>query len=395
MTTVIRDGRAHRVVCAECGSAADYPAYRCGSCEAPLVVEMDAVSRDSVQPDETCPGVWRYWRALPRVKSRITMGEGNTPMVTIDSPLSGPDRRVLAKLESLNPTLSFKDRGMALVASAASDLGLRGLTLASTGNAAVSAAAYAARAGLECAIVAATGSQANLKLRIAESHGASVRVVEGDYSKAYQEAVLSEGEGWLNVTTTYRNPLLAEAYRTVAYEIWRDLGHAPDVVVVPIGAGPLLRGIGQGFRDLHEVGLVSALPRLIGVQADACAPLARAWGSPDWITSLQHPIEARPSAAGAITDALRGYEREGLLTLAAVRDSDGHVASVSEAQMAHAARALASSGLLVEPAAAAALAALDDPRVRSMTEGATVVLVMTGHGVKDSIPSQKVERDDE
>lgn len=395
MTTVMHEGRAHRVVCAECGSDADYPAYRCASCEAPLVVHMDPASREAVAPDAACAGVWRYWRALPQVRSRITMGEGNTPMVALGSHLAGPGRQVLLKLESLNPTLSFKDRGMALVSSMACDLGLRGLTLASTGNAAVSAAAYAARAGLECAIVAATGSQANLKLRIAESHGASVRVVDGDYSKAYQEAVLSEGEGWLNVTTTYRNPLLAEAYRTVAYEIWRDLGHAPDVVVVPIGAGPLLRGIRQGFLDLQEVGLVADLPRLIGVQADACAPLARAWASPDWITSLQQPIEARPSAAGAITDALRGYEREGLLTLAAVRDSDGHVASVSEAQMAHASRALAGSGLLVEPAAAAALAALDDPRVHPLTEHATVVLVMTGHGVKDTIPSQKVERDDQ
>ena len=369
--------RTFTVACVQCGHPEHYPAYRCTACGAPLELRLSAA--DCSPGDGR--GVWRYAGMLPRTRHAVTLGEGGTPLLPLEADLH-------VKLESLNPSLSFKDRAMALSASFALDLGHTGLVLASTGNAAVSAATYAAAAGLDCRIYCATGSNAGAKLATARAHGAEVHLVDGHYSDAYAAAAGAAGEGALNVTTTYRNPLLTEAYRPVAAELVADLGGAPETVVVPVGAGPLLRGIWLGFRDLHAAGLVTAVPRMIGVQASACAPLARAWAAagPDhaptaWAASLREPLPVGPTAAAAIADALRGYEDEGLLTLQAARDSGGAVVAVDDTAIAAAGRRLARRGLFVEPAAAAAVAALDTGAVPAA--GRTVA-VLTGHGAKES-----------
>ena len=377
--------RAYTVRCAECGSAAELPAYRCARCGGPVVLDPAPVGPDDVRADRSRTGVWRRAALLPRTAHAVTLGEGATPLLPLTG-LLGDRVRVWAKVEALNPTLSFKDRAMALAASVALDLGLPGLVLASTGNAAVSAAAYAAAAGLPCRVLCGTGSRAGLKLAAAAAHGADVGLVEGDYSSAYARAVRAEDEGWFNVTTTYRNPVLAEAYRAMALELLDDLGSVPDVVVVPVGAGPLLRGLLGGFADAVAAGVATRTPRLVGVQARACAPLARAWRHGDWAASLAVPPPVQPTRAGAIADSLRGYEREGLLTLGAVRDSGGTVVDVGEDDLARATAALAGRGLLVEPAAAAALAALDDAEVAALVpDGGSAVAVLTGHGAKEPL----------
>ena len=348
--------RTFTVACVRCEHAEDYPAYRCAACDSPLQLVLAAA--DCAPGD----GPWRYAGMLPATRHAVSLGEGRTPLLRLD-------RDLYVKLESLNPSLSFKDRAMALASSAALDRGMRGLVLASTGNAAVSAATYAALAGLECRIYCASSSNALAKLDICRAHGASVRLVDGDYSDAYAAAARAAGQGWLNVTTTYRNPLLTEAYRPLAAELVEDLGSAPDTVVVPVGAGPLLRGIWLGFRDLRDAGLIPELPRMVGVQAAACAPLARAWAASDWSASLREPLTAGPTVATAIADALRGYEDEGLLTLEAA----SRIVAVSDETIVAARDLLARRGLFVEPAAAAAIAV---PRA-----GVTVA-VLTGHGAK-------------
>jgi threonine synthase len=389
--------------CVRCRHRTDFPAYRCPACAGPLVLELAPAAAADCRPTAG-RGLWRYAGMLPRTGHAVTLGEGATPLL----PLRGADRPagaagpvVHAKLESVNPSLSFKDRAMALAASAALDHGLDGLVLASTGNAAVSAATYAAAAGLRCRVFCATGSNAAGKLDTARAHGAEVELVEGDYSDAYRAATTAEGRGWLNVTTTYRNPLLAEAYRPIAAELVEELAGVPDVVVVPVGAGPLLRGIWLGFIDLRDAGLTRTLPRMVGVQAAACAPLARAWGAADWAASLREPVEVGPTSAAAIADALRGYQDEGLLTLAAARDSGGSIVAVTESAIAAAGRRLAHQGLFVEPAAAASVAVLDTagsvaPGMTGPALGAAassvadaagapvrVVAVLTGHGAKE------------
>ncbi len=380
-------GRAYEVRCAECSATAALPAYRCFECGGPLVLEPAPVGPDDLREDGSRTGVWRRSGILPRTAHAVTLGEADTPLLPLAGVL-GDRARVHAKVEAQNPTLSFKDRAMALASSVALDLGLPGLVLASTGNAAVSAAAYAAAAGLPCRVLCGTGSKAALKLAAAAAHGADVSLVEGDYSSAYAQAVRAEDDAWFNVTTTYRNPVLAEAYRALAVEILDDLGHVPDVVVVPIGAGPLLRGLLGGFQDAVSGGAVAGSPRLVGVQASACAPLARAWRHGDWAASLALPSPVLPTRAGAIADSLRGYEREGLLTLQAVRESQGTVVAVDEEQMTRATTALARRGLLVEPAAAAALAALADDEVAGLVpDDGDVVIVLTGHGAKEPLAS--------
>lgn len=386
MITTSQGGtRAYTVRCSSCGTPTDYPAYRCTLDAAPLVVDAAPLGHGQGLTDPESSGVWRHRVVLPETRNATTLGEGGTPLLACElQPTENRESRLFLKLESLNPTLSFKDRAMALGSSIALDLGLEGLLLASTGNAAVSAAAYAARAGLACRVVVGSGSGASRKLEIAREHGADVVVVDGDYSTAYERATADEQDGFLNVTTTHRNPLLAEAYRGLAVELVEQLGKAPEVVVIPIGAGPLAVGVWRGFTDLLAAGQLSEaeLPRVVGVQAAACSPLARAWGEKDPLAVLIEPLAAGPTSAGAIADALRGYELEGLLTLDAISASGGTVVAVDETAIDTAVRNLAREGVSVEPAAATALAAVESHRLSE--SGEDVVLLLTGHGAKEA-----------
>lgn len=387
-----KPGRHFAFRCSECFEPATFPAYRCAACDGPLVADPAPATRHDLATDGTTQGIWRHGNLLPTSRHTVTLGEGGTALMPLSIPQAPEGVRVHAKLESMNPTLSFKDRGMALASSWALDLGMRGLMLASTGNAAVSASAYAAAAGIGCRIFCGTESRASQKLAAAAAHGAQIRLVDGDYSAAYAAAVSAESDGWFNVTTTYRNPLLAEAYRTIAIEIYEQLGRVPGAVIVPVGAGPLLRGLLGGFTDLVTAGLAATVPRMVAVQAQACAPLARAWPQERWQVALGEAVPSSTTRAGAIADSLRGYEREGLLTLSAVKESRGTVCAVDEDRLLAATRALARRGLLVEPAAAAALAALELDGVReAIAETADVVLLLTGHGAKEPLSNPKAE----
>lgn len=357
--------------CALCRRVAAGFGYGCLSCDGPLVVRP-APAASSAPAD-----------LLPEAGELVDLGQGSTPLVALRGHAG-----VFLKLESLNPTLSFKDRAMALGAGYAVRTGAAGLVAASTGNAAVSAAAYAAAAGLRCRLLVGSASRAARKMDACRAYGATVAEVPGDYSDAYREAAAAEGEGWLNVSTTYRNPILAEAYRLIAFELLRDLGAPPATVVVPIGAGPLLRGIERGFADAVDLGLIGRPPRMVGVQAAAVAPIAQAWAAADGSGALGDgaPADVVPSkpapatAATAIADPLRGYESHGRVTIEAVRRTGGSVVAVDEPAIADATRRLAAAGFWVEPSAATALAALELPAIDAV-EG-PVVLLATGHGAK-------------
>lgn len=382
------DGREASLACHECGEAVTAPiAYACHRCGGPLVLVTPPASPSQLRAEPHAQGIWRYRRALPATDAAICLGEGATPVVALGEQVAGQPG-LLAKLEQLNPTLSFKDRAMALGASVALDLGAAGLVLASTGNAAVSAAAYASAASLPCTIYCAASTSGSDKLELSRALGAHVVAVDGDYSTAHARAVGMEDQGWLNVTTTYRNPYLTEGHRTVAYELVDALGDRRiDAVVVPVGAGPLLRGIANGFADLLAVDAIEAAPRMIGVQGQGCSPLAHAWDQgprESWLASLESWGPAAPTLAGAIADPLRGYEREGLLTLASVAGTGGDLVAVADAEIRKAARALGRGGYLVEATAAATLAAVPRLAERGAIEpGDTVVLVLTGHGMKE------------
>lgn len=357
--------------CTRCRRPNPHSWSRCPACGGvQLVGSTSAWDADTL---ELAEGIWRHRPTLPPVGQEISLGEGNTPLVSF--PRFARElgiAEVLVKNESVNPTLSFKDRAMALGVSLAVDFAAHGVVAASTGNTAASAAAYAARAGLPCRIRCAAGAAGSHKLRTARAFGARIETVDGDFSDAHAAAAGLESSNWFPLTTTFRNPYLVDAHRTVAAELAVQAGRVPDWVFVPVGAGPLLVGTHRGFGP--------RAPRMVAVQAEACAPLVQAWHDGC------DPVAVQPQAtvAEAIADPLRGYTDEGALTLRTIAESGGEAVSVTDEEIMDATRNLAGGGLLVEPAAAAPLAALRRLVADgTVTSQACVVLLVTGHGAKE------------
>ena len=357
--------------------------YACPACGASLLVTYAKLPGHPEAADGGGPrGTWRYRDFLPISAGvePVTLGEGDTPL--LQATRLGPSGEPLLKNETTNPTASFKDRPVAVAATVARELGLSGLVCASTGNTGVAVAAYAARAGLPAACVVPEATP-RAKLRQIEAAGALVIRVRGDYSDAYALArAAAEEHGWANLTSTYVNPYMLEGDKTVAYEVFGQLGRrAPDWVLVPVGAGPLLSAVYKGFEELGAVG--EAGPRMVAVQAAGCAPIARAFeAGEEEVGSWDRPVE---TASSSIADALRGYPEDGTRTLSVVRGSGGRAVAVSEEETRAAVGDLArSEGLFVEPGAAVAVAAyrrLVGENV--IEEGETTVLILTGHGLKD------------
>jgi threonine synthase len=319
----------------------------CARCGGTLEVGYDGRWPDW---DADGVGVWRYRSWLPVAGDGVTLREGGTPLLRSGAFGSS----VYLKDEGTNPTRSFKDRPVAVATAMAIELGAPGLICASTGNTAVSVAAYGAHVGLpvECLVPDGTPPA---KLEAIAAAGARLRAVAGDYSDAHAEAgALAARSGWANLTTTYVNPFMLEGDKTLGLELFEQLGRAPDAVVVPVGAGPLLAGIGKAFDELRAAGRrVGGGPRLFAVQAAGCAPIARAFDEDAPVRAWERP----DTAAGAIADPLAGYVADGDRTLAAVRASGGAAIAVGDDEMASAARELAvGDGIAVELSAAAAAA---------------------------------------
>jgi len=323
-------------------------------------------------------GIWRYRRFLPVSADTkpVTLGEGSTP--TLQARRLDPSDGLLLKNETVNPTGSFKDRPVAVAATVARELGLSGLVCASTGNTGVAVAAYAARAGLPAACVVPVATPAAKTAQIG-AVGARIVRVRGNYSDAYVLARAAGSYGWANLTSTYVNPYMLEGDKTVAYEIFEQLGERiPDWVVVPVGAGPLLTAIHKGFEELGVSG-----PRMVAAQAAACAPVVSAFESgAKEVSEWEHSVE---TTASSIADPLRGYPEDGTRTLSVVRLSGGTAIAVSEEETREATIDLArSEGLLVEPGAAVAVAAYRKLAAQAVIRrGERAVVVLTGHGLKD------------
>jgi threonine synthase len=351
--------------------------YACPACGSSLLVAYPGTYEP---PNGSAgEGIWRYRRFLPIPADAepVTLGEGDTPL--LQARRLDPSGGLLLKNETVNPTGSFKDRPVAVAATVAQELGLSGLLCASTGNTGVAVAAYAARAGLPAACVVPETTPAAKMIQI-EAVGARIVRVRGNYSNAYALArTAAENHGWANLTSTYVNPYMLEGDKTVAYELFEQLGErVPDWVLVPVGAGPLLAAIHKGFEELGVSG-----PRMVAVQAAGCAPIVHAFESgAKEVREWEHSVE---TAASSIADPLRGYPEDGTRTLSVVRGSGGKAVAVSEEEIRQATIDLArSEGLLVEPGTAVALASHRKLAVEEVIkEGETAVIVLTGHGLKD------------
>ena len=315
----------------------------------------------------------RYGRLLdlPAHTEPVTLLEGDTPLIPVPRMADelGGGFELYVKFEGLNPTGSFKDRGMTAAVSEAAGRGARTVICASTGNTAASAAAYAARAGLEAIVLIPEGQVATGKLAGAVAYGARVVQIQGSFDDALNMVVaITESRSIALVNSL--NPYRLEGQKTAAFEICDTLGQAPDWLCLPVGNAGNITAYWMGFRQLHETE-GSGLPRLLGAQAAGAAPLVRG-----------HPIDQPETVATAIRI---GRPARGEQALEAAEESNGRIVAVPDSQILAMQRRLASEGLWVEPASAAGLAGLADEvsAGRLDLQGSRVVAVCTGHGLKD------------
>jgi threonine synthase len=276
----------------------------------------------------------------------LSLGEGLTPLVGAGDELPGLN----VKLDYLFPTLSFKDRGAVVLVVSALERGAQRLVADSSGNAGSAIAAYAARAGLPCTVFVPERTSAR-KQRQIRAYGAALELVLGDRTATTEAAIARVASTSATYASHIYDPYFLQGTKTFAFELWEQLGAAPNSVIVPVGNGTLLLGAARGFRELHAAGLIDRAPALIGVQSERCAPIARAWA-----TGADEPVgvDAGQTAAEGIAIA---RPPRGAQILAAVRDSGGCVVEVAEAAIGPAQAHLAGRGLFVEPTAALTWAA--------------------------------------
>jgi threonine synthase len=296
----------------------------------------------------------------------VTLLEGGTPLVPAPRLSERVGAAVWLKVEGANPTGSFKDRGMTMAISKALAAGAKAVVCASTGNTSASAAAYAARAGMACAVLIPEGYIALGKLAQALVHGARVLQVRGNFDQAL--AIVRELPSKAPVTVVNSvNPDRIQGQKTGAFEIVDVLGDAPDVHCIPVGNAGNITAYWRGYLEYKAAGRASRLPRMLGFQAAGAAPIV-----------LGHPVEHPDTIATAIRI---GNPASWYPATAAAAESGGSITAVTDEQILEAYRILAEEeSVFCEAASAASVAGL---LATGVPPGATVVCVLTGHGLKD------------
>jgi threonine synthase len=326
---------------------------------------------DAAQVDQKAHGLWRYRHTLPlpAEAEAVSLGEGGTALL----PATVDGRQVHFKLEFTQPSGSFKDRGMAVLFTALKAAGVSEAVEDSSGNAGASFAAYAARAGIRARVFVPAAASGPKRAQIT-AYGAEVVAVDGPRTAAAEAALKAVKAGAVYGSHIY-NPIGLAGNATAAYELWEALGEAPGCVVLPLGHGTLLLGLQRGFEALRAAGLIERLPRLIGVQALACAPLwaVQRYGRDGlaWVT------EGETVAEGVrVVRPVRGDS-----VLAAVQASGGTLLAVEEAAILEGHNALARLGLYVEVTSAVVWPALQ--QVLAEPPPGAIVVALTGSGLKN------------
>jgi threonine synthase len=299
----------------------------------------------------------------------VTLKEGGTPLVRSEPLSRSTGCEVFLKYEGANPTASFKDRGMTLALSHAVEEGVRAVVCASTGNTSASASAYAAKAGLTCAVLVPVGKVAAGKMAQTLVHGARVLEIEGNFDVALDVArALAERYPVALVNSV--NPFRLQGQKTAAFEICDALGTAPDYHITPVGNAGNITSHWMGYTQYRSVGVTTALPVLFGFQAAGAAPIVRGQPVPD------------PST---IATAIRiGNPASWELAAKAAADSGGEIQAVTDREILAAYRRVAAEGLFAELASAASVAGLLKlSQEGRLDRGSTVVCVLTGHGLKE------------
>lgn len=334
--------------------------------------------------------VWPRWRGvieeyrkyLPVDENTpvVTLLEGNTPLIPARNLSRDLEVDVYFKYEGLNPTGSFKDRGMTMAVSKAAEEGARAVICASTGNTSASAAAYASVAGITCVVLIPRGAIAMGKLSQALVHGAQVIAVDGNFDDALR-VVREIADTNPIVLVNSINPNRIEGQKTGAFEICDIMGRAPGVHCIPVGNAGNITAYWKGYREYGAAGRIDRLPRMMGFQAAGSAPIV-----------LGHPIEKPETIATAIRI---GNPASWKSAVEAAEQSGGVIDKVTDHEILEAYHYLASKeGLFVEPASAASVAGLMKARGGGLVEsGETVVCILTGHGLKD--PERAIDESEE
>ncbi len=365
--------------------------YRCEKCGGLLEVSFQLSGRKIPWKNRGL-SVWKYRELLPVDDDRFitTLSEGGTGLH--HCPRLGREiglTRLFVKNEGENPTGSFKDRGMTVALSKARELGKRKVVCASTGNTAASLAAYSARAGLKCIVIVPEGKVAAGKMLQVMIHGASIFQVSGDFDEAMRAVVtLTERRKGFYLMNSL-NPFRLEGQKTLAFEVCDQLdGRAPDALVLPVGNGGNISAIWKGFTEFRTLGITKTRPRMIGIQAENAAPIAKA------VKRKQNKIQPVTNPR-TIASAIRiGSPVNWTKVLPAINESRGTAETVSDKEILRAQRDLASKeGIFVEPASAASIAGLRKSREAGRIDRSDlVVCVTTGHGLKDPSVADHIPR---
>lgn len=300
----------------------------------------------------------------------LTLHEGNTPLIKAEHLSKELGLDLHFKYEGLNPTGSFKDRGMVMAVAKAMEEGSKAIMCASTGNTSAAAAAYAARAGLECIVLIPNNNIALGKLAQAIIYGAKVIAIEGNFDRAL-EIVRDITKNHPITLVNSVNPYRIEGQKTAAFEVVEQLGKAPDYLAIPVGNAGNITAYWKGFKEFHEAGRSTSLPKMIGFEAEGAAAIVKG-----------EPI-AQPETIATAIRIGNPATWEG--AAAAARDSQGLIDAVSDDEIIEAYQLLAAKeGIFAEPASAASLAGVIKLHKQGhFSGGESVVCVLTGNGLKD------------
>jgi threonine synthase len=300
----------------------------------------------------------------------VTLGEGGTPLIPAPALSARTGAHVWVKYEGMNPTGSFKDRGMTMAVSKAVEAGAKAVICASTGNTSASAAAYATHAGIKAAVLVPEGKIALGKLAQAIAHNAELLQIQGNFDDCLDIARDLAANYPVHLVNSVNNDRI-EGQKTAAFEVVEVLGDAPDIHIVPVGNAGNYTAYSRGYTEDLARGVTTRLPRMFGFQAAGSAPIV-----------LGHVVRNPDTIASAIRI---GNPASWELAIAARELTDGYFGAISDAHILEAYRILSAEvGIFVEPASAISVAGLlERAEAGQIPKGSTVVLTVTGHGLKD------------
>ncbi|NEW04513.1 threonine synthase [Paenibacillus sp. SYP-B3998] len=300
----------------------------------------------------------------------LTLHEGNTPLIRADKLSDELDLDIYFKYEGLNPTGSFKDRGMVMAVAKAMEEGSRTIMCASTGNTSAAAAAYAAKGNLNCIVLIPNNNIALGKLAQAIIYGAKVIAIEGNFDRALEIVREITAKHPITLVNSV-NPYRIEGQKTAAFEVSDQLGKAPDYLAIPVGNAGNITAYWKGFKEYHAEGKIASLPKMIGFEAEGAMAIVKG-----------EPIRDPETIATAIRI---GNPASWDSAVNAAKESNGQINYVTDEQILHAYRTIAAKeGIFAEPASAASIAGVMKLKAEGYFKGGeSVVCVLTGHGLKD------------